>query len=411
MIEIDSEGSKQTGSELESPVVSEIETPVVHISKAGTLINNGSDSPVKCDLSTRKKNNYSNISSDSSSLNLNKTPESYLRTKMKSKVKEKFTAIAKCERTLNKQNPSKRKAVVLSDSEEGDLVSPTVKRRKQKRVWHRLHSSDSEEDSSSSAFADSSLRKKKLKSKGSHVSPGSKSVKNIYSLDSKSSSTETELKSSYIRKRNVIRESNASRPGATSSISKSMKSDGCMSDKEVIVITSCSQSEADDISPVKAGNKAKLAKASFKGKNFLDQKKTVKNTNFANDDSFDSEDEPLSNVRRLNKENVNNSDKEQDNTLKCQSSNESEEEILSKRGQSAKKTKVDNIGKHNNTGVQVSDSSSDSEEDENNHVSFTKTRKIDNEDLSDSGLDSDDSEDIPLAKLNSSCDKNKVGFS
>ena len=323
---------KLTSSGLESPLTNELHTPV------------------KCGNQLSPKRNY--FSSDTGSLDLNKTPKKYLDKP----VKEKQSVVGKSETKIGRRNPNKRKANVLSDSEDTDFAIIDNKRRKCKKVHAIVLSSESDDTDSSDVSSDNSPRKKNTNNNRVIARPGGAEARSIYSLSSESTSSDEEIINLKGTRRKFAREKKAS------SLSDTPKS----SKKEET-----------------------LTKSTMKN-NGPTNKKIVKVTI---DSDIDSEDEPLSVTRRKNRENLSN------NLLLM---NDSKQRMLERRQCSAKENRDQDQNEMSNC-VQISDVSSVNEEPAEN-----QDRPLESEDSSDSGLDSDGSEDIPLARLNSSSDKNKV---
>ena len=326
---------KLTSSGLESPLNNELHTPV------------------KCGNQLSPKRN--DVSSDTGSLDLNKTPNKYLHKS----VKEKQSVVGKSETKLGRSNPNKRKADVLSDSEDTDFAIIDNKRRKRKKVHAIVLSSESDDTDSSDVSSDNSPRKKHTYNNRVIARPGGAEARSIYSMSSESTSSEEEIINLKETKRKFAREKKASNLCDTP----------------------------------KSRKKEETLKKSAVKNNGPTNKRIVEVTI---DTDIDSEDEPLSVTRKKNRENLSN------NLLIVNDSKQPEQRMLERKQCSAKENRDQDQNKMSNC-VQISDVSSVNEEPTEN-----QDRPFESEDSSDSGLDSDGSEDIPLARLNSSSDKNKV---
>ena len=313
-------------------------------------LNNELHTPVKCGNQSSPKRNY--VSSDTGSLDLNKTPKKYLHKP----VKEKQSVVGKSETKLGRCNPNKRKADVLSDSEDTAFAIIDNKRRKRKKVHAIVLSSESDDTDSSDVSSDNSPRKKNTNNNRVIARPGGAEARSIYSLSSESTSSEEEIINLKETKKKFAREKKASSLSDTS----------------------------------KSGKKEETLKKSAVKNNGPTNKRIVEVTI---DTDIDSEDEPLSVTRRKTRENLSN------NLLIV---NDSKQRMLERKQCSAKENRNQDQNKMSNC-IQISDVSSVNEEPTEN-----QGRPLESEDSSDSGLDSDGSEDIPLARLNSSSDKNKV---
>ena len=410
-------------------------------------------SPVKSVIQDSDIITISSVS-DSSPVKLNKTPESYLGDKLKLKKQTKSPSE---KGVKNKVSPKTRKrtAAMISDSED-EVVIRISKRRKHTVARSRLDVSDSPEsetnDLSDSVDGDREARNLKGPVK-------SKVKKHVYSFDSKSSSTDFEIKTFKSRKRKMSRDSNKSGSGSTSLCSTPMKSE------DETLVKSTSSSESGDTpakgprkrrksleSLLKSRHKKKVSnpiekeRSDFEqdsdtghmpgrletnktkkfGKRKIETKKEVEH--FETDESdtpVDSEDETLSKLRQNRSKNSKNL-KLKPTVVKTDSSGESDEEITAKptkfsknaKGTKGKKDSFNKTENRKTSKQSSSDSSKGSEmsEDDDKISTSSKSKKRvgpltnDEESDSDSGLDSDNSEDIPLAKLNTSCDRQKVCY-
>ena len=376
-------------------------------------------------------------------------PESYLGDKLKLKKQTKSPSV---KGVKNKVSPKTRKrtAAMISDSED-EVVIRISKRRKHMVARSRLDVSDSPEsetnDLSDSIDGDREARNLKGLVK-------SKVKKDVYSFDSKSSSTDFEIKTFKSRKRKMSNDSNKSGSWSASLCSTPVKS------VDETLVQSTSSSESGD-TPVKGPRKkrksleslvksrrkkkvsnrieeensdseqdsdtpAKLETSKTKkfGKRKIETKK--EREHFETDESdtpVDSEDETLSKLRQ-NRSKISKNLKLKPTVVKTDSSGESDEEITAKptkfsknaKGTKGKKDSFNKTENRKTSKQSSSDSSSGSEmsEDDDKISASSKSKKrvgpLTNEEESDSGLDSDNSEDVPLAKLNTSCDKQKVCY-
>ena len=332
-----SKHKKLTSSGLESPLNNELHTPV------------------KCGNQSSPKRNY--VSSDTGSLDLNKTPNKYLHKP----VKERQSVVGKSETKFGRGNPNKRKADGLSDSEDTDFAIIDNKRRKRKKVCAIVLSSESDDTDSSDVSSDNSPRKKNINNNRVITRPGGTEARSIYSLSSESSSSEEEIINLKETRRKFAREKKASSLSVTA----------------------------------KSRKKEETLKKGAVKNNGPTNKRIVEVTI---DTDIDSEDEPLSVTRKKNRENVSTCN----NLLLVNDSKQPEQRMLERKQCSAKENRDKDQNKMSNC-VQISEVSSVNEE-----PTEKQDRPLESEDSSDSGLDSDGSEDIPLARLNSSSDKNKV---